>query len=69
MIRRLSADLQAFADGVNAYIMNREPGKLALEYSILGLTGIKIKIEPWTPVDSLVFAKMMAWDLGPSEQQ
>jgi penicillin amidase len=59
--------LQAFSDGVNAYIMNREPGKLALEYSILGLTGIKIKIEPWTPVDSLVFAKMMAWDLGPSE--
>jgi penicillin amidase len=61
--------LQAFADGVNAYIMNREPGKLALEYSILGLTGIKIKIESWTPVDSLVFAKMMAWDLGPSENK
>jgi len=58
--------LQAFADGVNAYIMNREPDKLALEYSILGLTGINVKIEPWAPVDSLVFAKMMAWDLGPS---
>jgi penicillin amidase len=59
--------LQAFTDGVNAYIINREPGKLAIEYSVLGLTGIKFKIEPWTPVDSLVFAKMMAWDLGPSE--
>jgi penicillin amidase len=59
--------LQAFSDGVNAYIMNRGPSKLALEYSVLGMTGVKFKIEPWTPADSLVFAKMMAWDLGPSE--
>lgn len=59
--------LRAFADGVNAYIMGREPSKLALEYSILGLTGIDITIEPWTPVDTLVFGKMMAWDLGPSD--
>jgi penicillin amidase len=58
--------LQTFADGVNAYIKDREPRKLALEYSILGLTGINIKVEPWTPVDTLVFARMMAWDLGPS---
>jgi penicillin amidase len=58
--------LQAFSDGVNAYIMGREPSKLALEYSILGLTGIDIEIEPWTPADTLVFGKMMAWDLGPS---
>lgn len=61
------ARLQAFADGVNAYIMSRKPGKLALGYSILKSIGIDIKIEPWTPVDTLVFAKMMAWDLGPSE--
>lgn len=58
------AHLQAFADGVNAYIMNRRPGELALEYTVLGLTGIDIEIEPWTPVDSLVFAKIMAWDMG-----
>ncbi|UCH43097.1 MAG: penicillin acylase family protein [Dehalococcoidales bacterium] len=56
--------LQSFADGVNAYIMNRKPGKLAMEYSFLGLTGIDISIEEWTPVDSLVWAKVMAWDLG-----
>ena len=36
--------LQAFADGVNAYIMKRDPSKLALEYNILGLTGIDIKL-------------------------
>ena len=58
------AYLQAFADGVNAYIMDRDPGELALEYSILGLTGIDIQIEPWTPVDSLTFAKIMALELG-----
>ncbi len=56
--------LQAFADGVNAYIMNRKPKELALEYSVLGLRGIDAKIEPWTPADSLAFAKIMAWDLG-----
>jgi len=60
------SQLQAFADGVNAYIMDREPGELALEYSILGLTGIDVKIEPWTLSDTLVFGKLMAWDLGPS---
>jgi len=58
--------LQAFSDGVNAYIMNREPSKLAMEYGILKLTGIDTEIEPWTPADTLVFGKMMAWDLGPS---
>jgi len=58
------AQLQAFADGVNAYIMSRPPRHLALEYGILGLIGIDFKIEPWTPADSLVFAKIMAWGLG-----
>jgi len=60
------ARLQAFADGVNAYILGREPGDLALEYSVLGLTGIEFQIEPWTPADTLVWGKVMAWDLGPS---
>jgi penicillin amidase len=54
-----------FADGVNAYIMSRNSGDLALEYGVLGLTGKRIKIEPWTPADTLVWAKVMAWDLGP----
>jgi penicillin amidase len=56
--------LQAFADGVNAYIGSRAPGDLAFEYNILGLTGVSFDIQPWTPVDTLVFAKIMAWDLG-----
>src|SRR4030042_1050484 len=54
-----------FADGVNAYIMSRNSGDLALEYGVLGLTGKRIKLEPCTPADTLVLAKVMAWDLGP----
>jgi penicillin amidase len=56
--------LQAFSDGVNAYIMNRSAGELAFEYNVLGVTGVSIEIEPWTPVDTLVWGKVMAWDLS-----
>ncbi len=56
--------LQAFADGVNAYIGGRAAGQLAMEYSVLGLTGVNIAVEPWTPVDTVVWAKVMQWDLG-----
>lgn len=56
--------LNAFADGVNAYILNRPMGQLAFEYNLLGVTGVDIAIEPWTPVDSIVWGKAMAWQLG-----
>ena len=59
--------LDAFCDGVNAYIGGRSPSGLALEYRVLGLTGIDFDIAPWTPVDTLVFAKLMAWDMGLEE--
>lgn len=58
------AQMQAFADGVNAYIMNRSPGDLAFEYNVLGIRGVNIEIEPWTPIDTLVWTKVMAWDLS-----
>lgn len=57
------AVLQAFADGVNAYITPRPANNLALEYRLLGVTGVSIPIEPWTPVDTVVWAKVMAWNL------
>jgi len=57
------AVLQAYADGVNAYL-EANKGKLGLEFTILGLTGVKFDPEPWTPVNSLSWAKVMAWDLG-----
>ncbi len=55
--------LQAFADGVNAYIGDRSPSQLALEYTVLDLQLPAYRIEPWTPVDSLAWLKAMAWDL------
>ena len=58
--------LQAFADGVNAYIGSRNAGDLALEYSVLGLAGKHIEIEAWSVADSLVWLKVMAWEMGPS---
>jgi len=58
------AYLQAFADGVNAYITSRNAGDLALEYGVLGLAGKSIDVEPWTPADSIVWGKVMAWELG-----
>jgi len=60
------AQLQAFADGVNAYILNRDSTTLALEYRVLGLTGVNIPIKPWTPVDTIVWGKVMAWNLTDS---
>ena len=60
----LKAILDAYADGVNAYIADRTPTELSLEYVILtGVLNRGYQIEPWTPVDSLVWGKAMAWDL------
>ena len=50
--------LDAYAGGVNAFLEGRR-GALPPEFSVLGY-----KPEPWTPTDSLVWLKMMAWDLG-----
>jgi len=59
------AILDNYAAGVNAYIQNREPVELSLEYLILtGVLNPDYEIEPWTPVHSLTWGKAMAWDLG-----
>jgi len=55
--------LDAYADGVNAYI-EQNSGSLGLEFTILGLTGVSFDPEPWTPLNTLTYAKLMAWDLG-----
>ena len=55
--------LQAYADGVNAYIGDRSPTELGLEYLLLRTTGGAGPVEPWTPVDTLAWAKAIAWDL------
>jgi len=55
--------LQAYADGVNAYLGQRDASSLAVEYTILGLKVDVGQPEPWSPVDSLAWLKAMAWDL------
>ncbi|WP_330476678.1 penicillin acylase family protein [Terrabacter sp. C0L_2] len=56
--------LQAYADGVNAYIKKTEsPEKMSLEYTVLARRNPGYRVEPWTPVDSLAWLKAMAWDL------
>lgn len=55
--------LQAYADGVNAYLEGRDPDALSIEYTLLGLQVKVTDPEPWTPIDSLAWLKAMAWDL------
>jgi penicillin amidase len=56
--------LQAYADGVNAYIRAQgSPSKMSLEYVVLGQQGKDYRVEDWTPADSLSWLKAMAWDL------
>ncbi len=57
------AYLNAYSDGVNAYLKGRSATELSLEYTVLGLTGLDYEPEKWTPVDSLAWIKAMAWDL------
>ncbi|MFD7310642.1 penicillin acylase family protein [Promicromonospora sp. NPDC059942] len=55
--------LQAYADGVNAYLENRSPGETAVEYTVLDVSVEVNEPEPWDPIDSLAWLKAMAWDL------
>lgn len=56
--------LEAYARGVNAYISGRSSSDLALEYTLLGLTGVNISVAPWEPLHSLVWGKALAWQLS-----
>ena len=49
---------EAYAKGVNAYLETHSE-LLPLEFQLLGH-----EPEPWRPADSLVWLKIMAWDLG-----
>ena len=57
------AYLEAFSDGVNAYIDSHSPSEMSLEYSVLALNGLDYAPEEWTPADSVALLKAMAWDL------
>lgn len=55
--------LQAYADGVNAYLRDRSPSELSVEYTVLGAQVDLPRVEEWDVVDSLAWLKAMAWDL------
>lgn len=53
----------AFAAGVNAFIESHRDN-LPIEYALIGISP-----EPWQPVDSAAWAKIMALDLGGNRTQ
>lgn len=57
------AMLDAFSEGVNAYLDGRSGTDLSYEYLFLNLVNRGYQPEPWTPLNSLTWAKAMAWDL------
>jgi penicillin amidase len=61
--------LDAYASGVNAYLRERGTSDLSLEYTLLGVQGLRYEPEDWTAVDSLAWLKAMAWDLGANRGQ
>lgn len=56
----VSAELQAYADGVNAFISTHQH-TLPLEFTILGVTPA-----PWTPLDSLAYGRVVSFSLDNS---
>jgi penicillin amidase len=52
------AALQAYAAGVNAFLQDHRD-RLPIEFTLLDF-----EPEPWEPLDSLVWGKMMAWSQG-----
>ena len=56
--------LKAYSEGVNAFLDNHKGSALSLEYAVLKLTNPGYEPEPWTPLNTLTWAKVMAWDLG-----
>lgn len=61
------AYLNAYCDGVNAYLKDHKGSKASVEYAILGL---QTDYTPyaWTPADSVSWLKALAWDLRDNMQ-
>ncbi len=59
----VKAILDAYADGVNAYLAQRKGSALSLEYAVLKLLNPDYEPEPWDPVHALAWIRVMAWDL------
>ena len=60
---RMQTVLDAYARGVNAYLVERGKWEISLEYAFLGIQNPDYRPAPWKPTDTLAFAKVVAWDL------
>ncbi|MEH2167671.1 MAG: penicillin acylase family protein [Nostoc sp.] len=60
----MKAYLEAYADGVNAYLVEHQGSALSLEYAVLKFLNPGYKPEPWQILHSLTWGKVMAYDLG-----
>ena len=56
--------LEYYSEGVNAYLADHQGSQLSLEYAVLKLINAGYQPEPWQPLNTLTWAKVMAWDLG-----
>lgn len=59
----IKAIMDAYSDGVNAYLAMQSPADLSFEYTVLELTNHGYSPEMWDPVDTLTWGIAMAWDL------
>jgi penicillin G amidase len=57
------AILEAYSAGVNAYI-EQNRNRLSLNQTILDLVNERRSIEPWTPLNTISWGVVMAWDLS-----
>lgn len=56
--------LESYAEGVNAYLADHQGADLSLEYLVLKVINADYEPEPWQPLHSVTWGKVMAWDLG-----
>ena len=55
--------LEAYAEGINAYLASRTSDQISLEYGALRRDLGAMPIRPWKPVDSLAWLKVVAWEM------
>jgi penicillin G amidase len=67
-LQALSAEtltvMQAYSNGINGHLEGKTGPDLALEYSLLAVTGVSIPITPWQPLHSLGWMEALTWDLS-----
>ena len=58
------AILESYSAGVNAYLTDHRGADLSLEYLVLKAINADYQPEPWQPLHTVTWGKVMAWDLG-----